>query len=283
MNCARRSRALGRTMAPRLIESLTSSKTLYTRSWASRGEVAPVDDELVAFVHQILLAMFDEVRKACDKHGLQLFLVGGSSLGAIRHEGFIPWDDDLDLGMRRCEYVRFVEMFNGELGNKFVLNAPNYSKNPIARFPKILPKESYLREIGGEYAVALQDVVFLDLFTFENVPDNVLHRTVKGIKCTALEFIAGQVQFAHSDAQSRDEERRLLGGVAYSIKMFVGRVFSFRNASIWLNRVDRAVQYKDESSKRVSIPTGRKHYFGETLFREAFSPDLLFAFAVEIV
>ena len=49
--------------------------------------------------------------KVCEKHNLQYFLVGGSTLGAIRHKGFIPWDDDIDIAMPYPDYMRFCQCF----------------------------------------------------------------------------------------------------------------------------------------------------------------------------
>ena len=51
--------------------------------------------------------------KVCDKHNLKYYLKGGSVLGAIRHKGFIPWDDDIDVGMPRKDYDKFVATFPG--------------------------------------------------------------------------------------------------------------------------------------------------------------------------
>ena len=67
-----------------------------------------------------LLVQFDNV---CKKHNLQYFLCGGTLLGAIRHDGFIPWDDDIDVEMPRTDYEKFVK-----LGTEF--GAPYYLENP---------------------------------------------------------------------------------------------------------------------------------------------------------
>ena len=58
------------------------------------------------------MRIFSEI---CEKHHLRYYLVGGTMLGAIRHQGFIPWDDDMDVGMPRPDYERFLEIVRSEL------------------------------------------------------------------------------------------------------------------------------------------------------------------------
>ncbi len=71
-----------------------------------------------------MLKIFDYL---CNKHEIQYFLVGGSLLGAVRHKGFIPWDDDFDLGMTRENYEKFLDMAVPELPKDIFFQTPETS------------------------------------------------------------------------------------------------------------------------------------------------------------
>ena len=83
------------------------------------------------------LEVFQEVEKVLTRHGLRYFAIGGTCIGAIRHHGFIPWDDDIDLGMPRADYDRFVAEAPKLLGDDYVVSTPETNQSQAALFCKI--------------------------------------------------------------------------------------------------------------------------------------------------
>ncbi len=84
-------------------------------------------------LQQELLKILKAFIEVCDKHHLRYFLVGGSCLGAARHKGFIPWDDDIDVGMPREDYDKYVELQKEYEGTPFFIQTwktdPHYTYN----------------------------------------------------------------------------------------------------------------------------------------------------------
>ncbi|MDR0301417.1 MAG: LicD family protein [Treponema sp.] len=85
-------------------------------------EITP---EILRKMQLLELKILVEVKRVCDKHNIAFILIGGSLIGAIRHKGFIPWDDDIDVGMTRDNYDKFCKIAPSELSNEFFLQTPS--------------------------------------------------------------------------------------------------------------------------------------------------------------
>lgn len=245
-----------------------NSKTILSTKWSFCGLI--IEGELRERLQKVLVAMLFDIAGVCKKYDLSLFLCGGSALGAVRHHGFIPWDDDLDITMTREDYECFQNIFEDELGSDYMLKAPSYKNGSRSRFPKVMKKGTVFREVGNP-SPDEECGIFLDIFILDNVPDNKLLRTVKGTICNLLEFISGQVLWHEEHADELLDRIKEASKLRYYIRKVTGFLFSFRKAAAWNRTIDQWIQYKKDT-KYCSLATGRKHYFGETLPREVFLP-----------
>ena len=229
-----------------------------------------ITEEQKKALQDALLAMYRDVLITCAKYNIIPYLCGGSALGAYRHKGFIPWDDDLDIAMTRNGFMKFESIFEKEFGDRYILNAPNYCKNAKARFPKIIKKNTVCQEFGSMKDDELNGI-FLDIFIIDSVPDNPLLFKLKGTYCNLLEFIGACVyDYEFLDEAEKDFIKRT-GSSMYYIRRAVGFVFHIRNHSYWFDRIDKAVS-STANTKRVGFVTGSKHYFGEVIEKSAITP-----------
>ena len=139
-------------------------------------EVAPED---VRKIQLMVLNIFLEFERICKKHGLRYYLAGGTILGAVRHGGFIPWDDDMDITMPRPDYDRFLKIAKKELSSEFVLDKDcvPFCHNRIEyRDTKF---DTFWRD-GG---------VFLDILALDGSPDDARARARHEAKTKFWRFI----------------------------------------------------------------------------------------------
>ena len=87
------------------------------------------------------LAILLDVDKVCAEHKIQYFLDGGTLIGAVRHKGFIPWDDDIDLSMPRDDYEKFLEIAPNELSDRYFVQAHQTDSEFPFGFARIIDKK----------------------------------------------------------------------------------------------------------------------------------------------
>ena len=112
-----------------------------------------------------MLEMLKELHRICIKYDIKYWLSSGTLLGAARHKGFIPWDDDLDIEMERKDYIRLMKILPKELNVDYVVQTQKTDKNYMPVFPKIRDTKSDVTEhdkSGLKYTG-----IFVDIFIME--------------------------------------------------------------------------------------------------------------------
>ena len=144
--------------------------------------VLKVDDSgneiLVSDVHKVLLEMVKVIDNICKKNSIPYFLNGGSALGAVRHKGFIPWDDDLDISMMKSDYDKFIEILKKELPEDYLFQCFKTHKEYNVLIPamKIRKKNTYLKEVNSLLKNKCKDSdgIFVDVFVYDYCSTNKL-------------------------------------------------------------------------------------------------------------
>lgn len=127
-------------------------------------------------LQNIILSIAIDLKKICDKHDIPYFIIGGTQLGAVRHGGFIPWDDDFDLGMKRNDYNRFLKACETDLDkNKYFIQTEDTEEYYAFSFGKIQLKGTEFTEKFSKN-VPIKHGIFVDVFPYDNIPDGKLQR-----------------------------------------------------------------------------------------------------------
>ena len=130
-------------------------------------EYIKINNKTKKKLQEVQLEILEEVVRICEKHNIQYFLMAGTLLGAVRHKGFIPWDDDLDIGMTRLDYNKFNKVASKELNSRYYLHNHKTDPEYWCPFTKVRKNNTEMNE------KILVDVnthkgIYIDIFPFDN-------------------------------------------------------------------------------------------------------------------
>lgn len=202
----------------------------------------------------VLLGMYIDLNRACVKHNIQLILSNGSCLGAVRHQGFIPWDDDLDVLLSRDDYNKLAEIFDEELADNYYLVGPNREVE-YGLYMRLYKKGTIYKTIFGNNREECKGI-YIDIYPIEKMPNNRLVRELKFLLLDSLRIGVTSIAFYKSNLLlKRAFGYSLKTKIVYFIRSFIGFFFSITGAKK-VNRLYDKIASSSQGIKFCSVPTG---------------------------
>ncbi|MGN0629846.1 MAG: phosphorylcholine transferase LicD [Ruminococcus sp.] len=150
----------------------------------------------LAEIQKIELEMLKAFADFCESNNLRYYITGGSMLGAVRHKGFIPWDDDVDINMPRPDYDRMIELTRDKGFGKYKVGLPEGS---FACFLKVLDPDTALQfEFEGLDKNSDKSYIgniFMDICPLEGLPDSKIRFFLHVLKVHILVGMRGAIHF----------------------------------------------------------------------------------------
>lgn len=143
------------------------------------------DDELINHIKEVELLILKDFVEICDKNDIEYYLIYGTHIGAIRHEGFIPWDDDIDIMMFREDYEKFLKVMEEHPNEKYTIFDSRYNNEYFFQFGRMSLNGTYWAEYWDSQ-VSFKLGIHIDLFILDNLPNNKIKRWLFIQRCYYL-------------------------------------------------------------------------------------------------
>lgn len=210
------------------------------------------------------LDLFKAFASVCEKHHLQYFLVGGSALGAIRHKGFIPWDDDIDVGMPRKDYDAFIKLQKEFEGTPYFIQ--NFKSDPcyIYNYGKLRDSSTtFIEDVYKNHRInhgVWIDIFPIDGFSKEMMPREKLAKKVRHIwHQVYLSYLPSLRRKVRKETWFKDILLNIVAGLFY-----IFDIAHYRNKHV--------EKYVRKIPLEESVMAG--NYFGFNMKREAMDTNL---------
>lgn len=193
---------------------------------------------------EIVVQVLEKIDLICRENNLKYALAYGTLLGAIRHNGFIPWDDDADIVMFREDYVKLRELINsGDYGIRFIDTTTDY--NTIYPFGKVCDTRTHLKE--KNFRQIDNYGAFVDVFPLDYLPDDEETR-----KRYCKKHRKSMIMITHSARTGYEKSKSTITNIKRFVAFYTGRLL---NASKMIAKMDHEFINNDkEPTSYVGIP-----------------------------
>lgn len=148
-----------------------------------------LNDKELRKLQYVELDILKEFDRICRKHNIKYTLDGGTLIGAIRHNGFIPWDDDIDVSMLREDYEKFLKVQKDELDHsKYFIDSMDVSEDCWTLYTKLKRKDSIYSDITSNRPLDEQ-AIWIDIFPIDNIKSNNIFSKIYYMRVYILKII----------------------------------------------------------------------------------------------
>ncbi|MGN0486474.1 MAG: phosphorylcholine transferase LicD [Acutalibacteraceae bacterium] len=214
-------------------------------------------------LHKVLLSAMKDVDKICRENGMQYFLYAGTLLGAVNHRGFIPWDDDVDIALRRCDYEKFIDIVRRDYADRYFMQT--YQTDP-----QHTNNRAVLRVLGTKLTYFHEEPdkvhceIGVDIVPLDNVPSC---RLLQKLQQTEVWVLDAAVQIKQGRIIPHHPVMRLISLLSHIDRVKLGE---------WIDRATE--RYNNKETEKIGLLsythknpyTGVSGYDNDILMREWF-------------
>ncbi|MCQ2454864.1 MAG: LicD family protein [Clostridia bacterium] len=214
-------------------------------------------------IQQVEIDIMKSLLEIFEKYDIKYYMQGGTMLGAVRHQGFIPWDDDIDIGLPRPDYEKFLEICEKNLPKHLKLRTYWDDSYHHFYFSRVVDTRYHIKREGG-IEERLEEV-WVDIFPLDGLPRNAIVRCVHKGRLLFNRFVYSLSTFDKLNIQrpNRPLYHRII--IKFLVVTHIGELFTSLNSKKLLDKIDKILKSCPVEKSDVLVNfMGDNHFVGYT-------------------